>query len=180
MILEMEKLLSKKMPSTSSVKYIYSTTINNINLGFILSDMSPKNSWTIVPLLTKLQTDPRLTSRAQTVAKLLALDLQKIRSEMEKAGNYWYALRLYKDEVYRRGQQELYQRTFDRMTAQMEILYDQMRRIRDQEVKTTLTTVVVKWNSLMELLVRQFPNIKDCQRAKICKKGELCWIGWEG
>ena len=142
--------------------------------------MSPKNSWTIVPLLPKLENDGRLTSRAQTVAKLLELDLQKIRSEMEKAGNYWYALRLYKDETYRRGQQELYQRTFDRMTAQMEILYDQMRRMRDREVKTTLTTIVIRWNSLMELLVRQFPDIEGCHRAKICKKGELCCIGWEG
>lgn len=142
--------------------------------------MSLKNSWTIIPLLSKLETDARLTSRAQTIAKLLALDLHKIKSEMGKAGNYWYALRLYNDEVYRRGQQELYQRTFDRMTAQMEILYDQMRRMRDQEIKTTLTTIVVRWNSVMELLVKQFPDIEGCQRAKICKKGELCCIGWEG
>lgn len=142
--------------------------------------MTSKQSWAILSTLGKLEFDGRLTPRAQTVAKLLALDLQKVKDDLEKAGNYWYDLQRYqKDEMRLQARQELFQRHFDRITAQMEILYEQMRGSRNKDVKAALENIVTKWNSIMELLVSQYPSIEGCKKAKVCKKGELCYIDWE-
>ncbi|MBI2102291.1 hypothetical protein HYT55_00490 [Candidatus Woesearchaeota archaeon] len=143
--------------------------------------MSPKQSWSVISLLSKLEYDNRLTPRAQTVAKLLALDLQKIKEDIDKAGNYWYDLQRYqKDEIRLQARQELFQRYLNRVTAQMEILYEQLRGTRKKEVKDVLVDVVSRWNSIMESLVKQYPSIEGCKKARICKTGELCCIGWEG
>ena len=143
--------------------------------------MSPKQSWSVISLLSKLEYDNRLTPRAQTVAKLLALDLQKIKDDIDKAGNYWYDLQRYqKDEIHLQARQELFQRYLNRVTAQMEILYEQLRGTRNREVKDVLIDVVSRWNSIMELLVKQYPSIEGCKKVRICKTGELCCIGWEG
>lgn len=143
--------------------------------------MSPKQSWSVISLLSRLEYDNRLTPRAQTVAKLLALDLQKMRDDIDKAGNFWYDLQRYQnDEARLQARHEIFQRYLNRVTAQMEILYDQLRGTRNKEVKEVLVDVVCRWNSIMELLVKQYPSIEGCKRAHICKKGDLCCIGWEG
>lgn len=142
--------------------------------------MTSKQSWAILSTLSKLEFDGRLTPRAQTVARLLALDLQKVKDDFEKVGNYWYDLQRYrKDEMRLQARQELFQRNFDRITAQMEILYEHMRGSRNKDVKAVLETIVMKWNSIMELLVSQYPSIERCKKAKICKRGELHCISWE-
>lgn len=143
--------------------------------------MSPTTAWKVIPLLGKLEFDNKLTPRAQTVAKLLSMDLQKIKLETDKSGNYWHDLKRYqKDESQLQARQELFQRHLDRMTAQMEVLYDQLRASRNKEIKVELlTTVVSSWNSIMDLLVKQFPLLNGCKKVCILQKGQLYCIDWK-
>ncbi len=143
--------------------------------------MSPTTAWKVIPLLGKLEFDNKLTPRAQTVAKLLSMDLQKIKLETDKSGNYWHDLKRYqKDESQLQARQELFQRHLDRMTAQMEVLYDQLRASRNKEIKVELlTTVVSSWNSIMDLLVKQFPPLNGCKKVCILQKGQLYCIDWK-
>ncbi len=142
--------------------------------------MSPTTAWKVITLLGKLEFDNKLTPRAQTVAKLLSMDLQKIKLETDKSGNYWHDLKQYqKDESQLQARQELFQRHLDRMTVQMEILYDQLRASRSKEIKVDLlTTVVSSWNSIMDILVKQFPPLNGCKRVCISQKGQLYCIDW--
>ncbi len=143
--------------------------------------MSPTTAWKVIPLLGKLEFDNKLTPRAQTVAKLLSMDLQKIKLETDKSGNYWHDLKRYqKDESQLQARQELFERHLDRMTVQMEILYDQLRASRSKEIKVDLlTTVVSSWNSIMDILVKQFPPLNGCKRVCISQKGQLYCIDWK-
>lgn len=143
--------------------------------------MSPTTAWKVISLLEKLEFDGKLTPRAQTVARLLSLDLQKIKEETTKSGNYWHDLQRYQNDQSRlQARQELFQRHLDRMTAQMEVLYDQLRASRNKEIKVDLlTTVVSNWNSIMDLLVKQFPPLNGCKRVCISQKGQLYCIDWK-
>ncbi len=142
--------------------------------------MSPLTAWKVIPILEKLEFDGKLTPRAQTVAKLLSMDLQKIREETAKSGDYWYELKRYQnDESKLQARQELFQRHLNRMTVQMEVLYEQLRASRHKEIKVNLlTTVVSSWNTIMDLLVKQFPPVNGCKKVCILQKGQLYRIDW--
>ncbi len=143
--------------------------------------MLPSTAWKVIPLLGKLEFDNKLTPRAQTVAKLLSMDLQKIKEETDKSGNFWYDLKRYQnDESKLQARQELFQRHFDRVTAQMEVFYDQLRASRNREIKVDLlTTVVGSWNSIIDLLVKQFPPVTGCKKVCLIQKGQLYCIDWK-
>ncbi len=142
--------------------------------------MLDDTSWKIIPLLAKLESDPRLTPRAQTVSKLLYYDLMKIKSEIARRGGYWNPLKTYqKDEPSLQAQLELFQRTLARITAQMEVLAQQLQRARDKELKTRLfTSVTSSWNAVMELLIEQYPKIEGCQCAQLCEREGIRVIEW--
>lgn len=146
-----------------------------------LVPMLPSTAWKVIPLLEKLEFDGKLTPRAQTVARLLSLDLKKIREDTTKSGNYWHDLTRYQNDQSRlQACQELFQRHLNRMTAQMEVLYDQLRASRNKEIKVDLlSTVVSSWNSIIDLLVKQFPPVKGCKKVCILQKGQLYCIDWE-
>jgi len=152
-----------------------------LNKDYLTLLMSPLTAWKVIPILEKLEFDNKLTPRAQTVAKLLSMDLQKIREETAKSGNYWYDLKRYQNnESKLQARQELFQRHLDRMTAQMEVLYDQLRASRNKEIKVDLlTSVVSSWNTIMELLAKQFPPINGCKKVCILQKGQLYCIDWK-
>ena len=137
-------------------------------------------SWRIIPLLAKLESDTRLTPRAQTVSKLLYYDLTKMKSEIAQRGGYWKPLKAYqKDEHNLNAPLELFQRTLTRITAQMEVLAQQLRGARDKELKNRLfASATSSWNAVMELLIAQYPEIEGCQRAQLCEREGIQVIEW--
>ena len=142
--------------------------------------MLEDTSWKIIPILATFEFDPRLTPRAQTSSKLLYYDLLSIKSQMARRGGYWNSLKTYRNDPQGlQAQLELYQRTLTRITAQMEVLAQQLQGARDKELKVRLfTSVAGSWNAVMELLVAQYPNIKGCPQAQLCEKEGICTIEW--